>query len=720
MIVKIIRYNMIKNFKQYKIFYVTAAIFFALLYSFISITDTSFLTQIKGIINYRRFSNNLKIPLLLITSALLYLVYFIVGYLYNERKKELAVQNIVGVPKTLLALIFTVEIMISLIAVLVLGVPFGLGLSQCIGCFIFASMQNAIAGFSFFASINALYLAIILYACIFIIVGGIFFLKIVYFKIIDHKSNQFNDNSVSLWYYRLQATLYTCFTVLIILYDVKLHSADYTIFKVLSAVAAIAIIMINIFISKLRFFKVIIILLNFTILVIGIKASGTIAIFDKSYFVISPVILSIVLVLLLINVIASFYIAIPECIALLKTTQYALYTANILPITTILFRSNRFYKMLTFITASMVIGIAALFNVGIAHDWIKNLAIKRIYCDIQLDYRYKDIKEYVDASKREALIHTVQQLLSNNNTSIKKAYHIHTYFIDDKDLYKRKRMDFPTICIKLSDFNALLDSIGETPVRLEAHTFALQSKRNAKLTEKDTALYINGQHLQLSQSYTFAIPNEMYNHYTDTLYVVPDTYLVKNALANSHYFVWTQDALDIKSAYDITSHLSSYTASLQYPDKSVRLKAASLVIAESRESALIMISILIYLGCIFLLFPLVVLSINMLEMRRFEGEVFQIIYYLGDTNEKKYRKMLLYTWFITPVLIAVVLWNVLELSWLRAYWTDISGLISLPAIVRFYGITGGTILVCYTLYFLLTKRQYLTNNQRECTVSASL
>lgn len=184
MYAKLIFKNVKRSIKDYLIYIVTMTICVTLFYSFLSISSRYYHPDIGIEYDFTLLSDGMKMAICLITLCLLFLIRFVNSYMLRRRKKEFAVQSIMGMEQKTIAKLFFAETFIMGIISIIFGIFFGMLCSQ----FITAMLLNSY-GESYTLSWTLFPDIVLLTICFFILS----FLVVGMFNIRTIRKTQFCD-----------------------------------------------------------------------------------------------------------------------------------------------------------------------------------------------------------------------------------------------------------------------------------------------------------------------------------------------------------------------------------------------------------------------------------------------------------------------------------------------------------------------------------------------
>jgi len=171
-LIKLVSRNIVKNIRDYAIYYSTLTISVALFYSFNSIHSQPALNELDATrqLMSEQMSNLISSLSVVIAIALAFLIIYANQFLLKRRKKELGIYILLGLEKNRISAIFVGEILgIGLIS-LISGILLGLILSQGLSIVSLRLFAIDINKFVMILSIDALKMSVFCFAVIYLIV----------------------------------------------------------------------------------------------------------------------------------------------------------------------------------------------------------------------------------------------------------------------------------------------------------------------------------------------------------------------------------------------------------------------------------------------------------------------------------------------------------------------------------------------------------------------
>ena len=148
---KLIFKNMQKNLRDYLIYFLTLMLAVSLVYAFNSISDQPAFSEMSltRAVLYDQLDNLLSALSVVISVVLAFLIIYANQFILKRRKKELGIYTVLGMKKGRIARIFAGETLCIGIISLVIGLLFGIILSQGISLIALKLFAVELAQFQF-------------------------------------------------------------------------------------------------------------------------------------------------------------------------------------------------------------------------------------------------------------------------------------------------------------------------------------------------------------------------------------------------------------------------------------------------------------------------------------------------------------------------------------------------------------------------------------------
>lgn len=251
--------NVKKSTKDYLIYIVTLTACISMFYAFLSISSNYYDPNIGAEFNLDILGDGIKYAILLITVLLMFLMQYVNHFMIQRRKREFAIQSIIGMEQSTIARLFFVESLIMGIFSLIVGIGLGGVFSQFITAMLL-QMYHKPFEFSFMLFPDTIILTILFFCICFATVGLSQVRTIRKTKIIDMlNADRKNDilGTPHKWIYKLFPVNFVLY-LLITFYNIRTLSYYFNgefelVIKIWSAISIIVPILMLIMHIRERF-----------------------------------------------------------------------------------------------------------------------------------------------------------------------------------------------------------------------------------------------------------------------------------------------------------------------------------------------------------------------------------------------------------------------------------------------------------------------------------
>lgn len=721
---KLILKNVSKSIKDYLIYIVTLTTCISMFYAFLSISSNYYKPNIGAEFNLDILGSGIKFVIILITMLLMFLMQYVNHFMIQKRKKEFAVQSILGMEQSMIARLFFVESLIMGIFALIVGIGLGGVFSQFITAMLL-QMYHKPFEFSFMLFPDTIILTILFFCICFTIVGLFQVRTIRKIKIIDMlNADRKNDilGTPHKWIYKL-FPLNFVFYLLIAFYNIRTLSYYFNgefelIIKIWSAISIIVPILMLITHINERFRR---------------KEQNTV----KQLFVIGGIGL-LELILLSILPVFKVYFAMPIdkgafnvymgflfwCVVFGVSVIFVLFSNYLLVVKerqkykeeNLFFFGQLLSKLksktlsMTLICLTLTLSIALFFVTPLLVGWAQGFLEKRVPFDIQI------ASDYVGVQSVKELPSTTYSFLNSfleKNISVRNECSFKTYFVNEIDFHNQiedtRKKDSPITAISLSDYNHLLKMAGYEEITLQDNEFTTQwlsttpPNSISAYIENHKTIKTDGGNLRLADipSYTAELGEELYN-FQNVTYIVPDHICNELTSANTFRYIITNQAI----SYDIAQELKSYFEDSSTFDTAVTYNITMRTIEVNDTSAIIFImqTGLTYSAIILFVICFTILALQQLSDSGKYKYRFRVLRNIG-VEESHIQKLILKqlsVWFGVPVTLALILSGVFLVFLLVGFYMQISVYIGIQRLLQQLLIVLAILFVLLISYFIST------------------
>ncbi len=727
MYAKLIFKNVKRSIKDYLIYIVTMTICVTLFYSFLSISSRYYHPDIGIEYDFTLLSDGMKMAICLITLCLLFLIRFVNSYMLRHRKKEFAVQSIMGMEQKTIAKLFFAETFIMGIISIIFGIFFGMLCSQ----FITAMLLNSY-GESYTLSWTLFPDIVLLTICFFILsflVVGMFNIRTIRkTKIIDMLSaDRRNEPELkkSRWIFGI-VILFEIFTIwafvsgvnkVLFYYDsrfvlpVKMMFWGNICFPLATLLWSVWWMIAK---RKSEIYTLLSVLLGFSVLNAFIAAN--VPLFTNKYYLpwgsgtINQYMTFILVDLLffisaLIYLIGNFIVAWKE-----KSPEHRYNGESLFFFGQIISKLNTTSKTMTLICITLVLAIFLFVAAPILVNWASGyLGIRSMY-DVQIFSRYNNVYEEEDLPDDDYEI--ITDFLTEHEIETVYDCTFSLYLPEKAEFDNRIKYNFPIAAISLSDYNRIREMLGYETISLLENEFTTQWKfiateeeRNSFLTEH-TSVYTDAGELTLAKHsyYKEAIGETVYNSYTDVVYIFPDNVCEKLLPVMQNRYIITTKTISYLYALELEKFFMA-----EYPEQTdagvgFAIRLSTLQINSTKAGNFVLQASMLYGGIVLMVICLTILSLQqLLDAEQYKYR-FSVLRKLG-VEEQSITKLILkqlMVWFGIPIVVAIVVATVIIIYFFQTISTEISAYIGMNTLLLQIGTTVSVLAVLLICYFIST------------------
>ena len=200
---------------------------------------------------------------------------------------------------------------------------------------------------------------------------------------------------------------------------------------------------------------------------------------------------------------------------------------------------------MTLICLTLMVSIGLFLSIPALVGWASGYLEERAVFDIRIASLYNqtgNIEELPDTGYE-----FVTDFLEKEGIAVEDDCVMSLYLPRKELFYSRLKSDFPVLAISLSDYNHLRRMVGLDPISLKEGTFTTQWRSTA--SEEDMEIFLDDNPLvetdagvlkqAAERAYHAGISENVYNLYTDVVYVFPDSICGKLLGAERHRYINT-------------------------------------------------------------------------------------------------------------------------------------------------------------------------------------
>lgn len=752
MYIKFALRNVKRSIKDYIIYIVTLTTCISLFYAFLSVTSKYYNPGLGEIYNnLEMIGEGLPTAIVSVSLLLIFLIYFVNKHIMLQRQKEFGLEILLGMEQKTVALIFFCETFVMGIFSMVLGIGLGVVVSQFANALLLTTFDKPFTLVWTLFSDTCIQ-TILLFMCIFILVGVSNTYTLSKKKIIDmlraSKENEADINTS-----KFVPICSILFAILLFYMTWHGYIKAQTHFKFDSRHPLVVQVMF--------YGNIILPLCGILILVWNllrkIKGNFSFSMFLKQLlgvaiplillYIAVPVIKTLYnvpfdssemttymqfLVATMLFLIVSFFYLIGDFFTRLKekSLNYRYHEENLFFCGQIISKLKTTSKTMSIITITLIVSICgfigAVYLSGINMGHLK----ERMVFDLQMGNMYTPVYEEKMLSDTDYSV--VREFLDEYHIEVKDDVYLETYLPKREQFHDRVKYDFPFTAIALSDYNALLAMKGIAPITLAEDEFATQwyalaseQEINSFIREHQTLETDRGT-LTLAKNavYTEKLSNNLYNSYTNGIYIIPD-HIAQGLLAVEQYrYINLEEPLAYKEGkalekvfyefYSIDENQFELEQTAlqkeQAPVPIYHLRDKTIEISDAKSYNFILQSV-IFCGSTVLM----VICFTMLALQQLSDAVnfkyrFGVLRRLG-VDERKINKLVakqLGIWFGLPVVFGYVVGMFICLGSMFAYIDETRAYIGFETLlvqVGFIAVILGLLFFCYYIatYYLFKR-----------------
>lgn len=669
--VKLSYKNIIKMFKEYSIYFITITFCAGFFYSFNSLSnDTEVVNLVPSV---KLMYIQLEGISFIVSFTIIFLVIYINNFIIKKRTKEFAIYTILGMNQKIISLLFFIENAIIGMLSVMLGCLLGILISFSLRGLIINSFELRIMNKVMF-NFNTFTKTIIFYLVIFIVVGLVNMYRINKLKIIDLLLNHRKNEEL----------------------------------KIKNKIIQLAIFILSIGMCIYAFSSIYEYLGNYS------QVKGETHSIDQIIIFVSYAIGTYGLFYSISSIFSLFK---------MKFKKYTQKKINLFFISELISKINTKTKVIT--TLSLVILISLIsFSVGfIMSTWGENFKDRVTVYDIEIETEYNDIID--ESLSLEIDFSEVHEYIEKiGDTQDSKGYNL--FFIKESDFHRRKRIDFPPLLMKLSDYNDIRKINGYEKIELRSNEFAIHYKeldisakeiKNLHFVEK--GLSINENQMMLKEAHLFneTFGNSITNDYVGYTIIVQDDLTNHLKVAKSAYVVDLVDELTIKESDNLTEFLVSwymqnYPEHLANDSQPIDIKTKVEQEVSSKISVMVVKLTGLLIGAILLIMCLTVLTIQQLVDSVENKYKYDILHKLGvdggDINAVIVKQVLIQ--MNLPFIWATIGFLIFLYSFFKGFGREINAFFSDGSfLLSGFGLPILIFLCIYLTYFMFTITIYINN-----------
>lgn len=727
MYAKLVLRNANRSVKDYLVYIVTLTICVTLFYSFLSISSGYYQPDIGSEYNFTVLSDGMKVAICVITLFLLFLIRFVNNYMLRRKKKEFAVQSIMGMEQKTVGRLFFAETFVMGMISIAIGIFLGAFCSQFITAMLLTSYGKSYE-LTWTLFPDTALLTVGVFVLSFLVVGLFNTRTIRKTKIIDMlAADRENDPALkkSRWIV-IAVILFELFTVWMCVtgvqkvwfyYDSRFAMPVQIMFWgniILPAATLFWSVLWLIRKKKLGFSKYIFGLLICSVLNACIAASVP-ALINQYYLPLGAGTVNQYLLFILIDLIfsicsliylaSSFIVAWKE-----KSPEHRYKGENLFFFGQVISKLNTTSKTMTLISVTLVLAIFLFIAAPILTGWASGYLDIRSMYDVQISSSYNDV--YNEENLPDDDYEIVTNYLSEHGIETDYDCAFNLYLPKKEDFYNRVKYTFPAVAISLSDYNMIREMLGYEPISLSENEFTTQwqtiatdEERNSFLTDHTSVMTDAGELTISGQPYyEEAIGETVYNSYTNVLYVFPDSVCEKLLPVMRNRYITTSKSISYESARELEQAFSDEYPEITDTGVSYAIRLSTLQINSTKANNFVVQAAMLYGAVVLMVICLTILSLQqLLDAGKYKYR-FSVLRKLGveDAQIGKLVLKQLGVWFGLPIIVAIIVSTVVIAYFIQTVSAEISAYIGFGTLMVQIGVTVGILTLLLLCYFIST------------------
>ena len=729
MYAKLIFRNARRSVRDYLIYIVTMTICVTLFYSFLSISSSYYHPDIGSTYDFTMLGDGMKMAICAITLILLFLIWFVNGYMLRRRQKEFALQSIMGMEQRTIGRIFFAETFLMGGISVAAGIFLGAFCSQFITAMLLISYGQSYR-ISWMLFPDTVLLTVVFFSLSFVIVGLFNTRAIRKTKIIDMLSAD-RENEPELKKRRFLPAVTLLYLLVMAVMLVNSVRIRHYYFDPRYALPVHIMFWSNILFPALGLLWPLIWLifrkrLDFPRLVAGevalavcnaISAAcvpGMRSAYLLSYGAgVTNQYIMFVLADLLYVICGVIYLASAMLVIRKNSSpERRYYRENLFFYGQMISKLTTTSKTMTLVCATLAAAIVLFMAAPVLVGWSSGYLDVRSVYDVQIFSRYNDVYDEADLPRGDYDV--VTDFLEEHHIEADADCTFDLYLPRRADFENRRKHDFPVLAISLSDYNAIRRMLGYAPISLEDGAFTTQWQTVATEEEREEflrerrietdagSLTVSGQSFYLEN-----IGQTAYNTYTSVIYVFPDSVCARLLPVMRNRYISAEESISYEDARELEQIFTDI-----YPEDptaesggvSYGIRLSTLQINSARAGNFVLQASMIYGAVVLMVICLTVLSLQQLLDAGHYRYRFSVLRKLG-VEEPRISHLVwrqLGVWFGLPVGLAVLVSAVVVIYFIQTVSTEISAYIGFGALAAQIAATVGILVLLFVCYFIST------------------
>ena len=575
---KLVLRNTKRSARDYLIYFVTMTLCVTLFYGFLSVTSRYYKPDLGVEYDLDLMSDGMKMAVCLVSLLLLFLIWYVNGYMIKSRQKEFALQTIMGMERRTTAGMFFAETFLMGIFSVLCGILLGMLGSQFITAMLLRSYGRPYR-FSWTLFPDTVALTLVFFAAAYLIMG-IWNMRAIQKIPVIEMLNAGRKNEEDFRKSRWMPGLTVLYGGLLCWMTTAGISKAYYYCDPRYALPVHLMFLSNILIPAAALLYGAVWLLTrrrhrnagrIHVLMAGwlcfslaaaCAAASTAPVSMEYYLPTGAGTLNQYMLFLLIDIIyficSLIYLA-NDGLCLLKEhfPRIRYREENLFFFGQMISKLRTTTKTVTLICITLTLSACLFLSVPFLAGWADGYLEQRAVYDIQISTDYTDV--YEESELPDDDYGFVTDHLMEQGITVKDDCTFYMYLPEREKFHQRVKYEFPAVAISLSDYNHLLTMRGYEPVALDEDEFGLQWQSIATEESRKEFLSENRQTdtdvgtLTLSEDsiYDFELGETLYNNYTDVVYIFPDSVCEKLLAVDRNRYIVTEETVPLEKAVEL-------------------------------------------------------------------------------------------------------------------------------------------------------------------------
>lgn len=678
--VKLALRNVRRSAKDYLIYVLTMVLTVGLFYGFLSITSPFYNSRLPIQMNLDYFSSKMKIIIPLIALLLIFLISYVNSYIIRRRKKEFALQIILGMEQRTVAYMFFIEMLIMGLIAVGIGIVLGIMLSQLVSAIIMSSFGETYKIY-FSAYPDTIAWTLTFFTVLFII-NGIKNIRIIRKqKIIDMlHDNQKTESTTTIKEMILPSVLATsviaiCILLLCIVKIIPFWNQFNQKAQIITGASIIStamfllcvlVFLFNTYMMKREGSLTALLLAVFALItgIIQLQSQGLIdemlrnGLINGAFYTFIPPILSLGMIIFFF---IAFFCCLSWILVLIKRKSKNFRYQNLFLLGQLNSKLKTNSKTMAVLTCVFLCSLVLLGWLPTLTGQMDGYLKARSIYDVQIFSAYT-IVESIDDLPKAGLDHSyIDNYLTEGGYNITGTANVETYFLKDSDFNIRIEKYMPALGVSLSDYNSLLHLSGHKEITLPEGSFAIAWSDKALDDEIDK---YNRQHTQIHAGeytltkaeradYQINVGMGIFTSRMKAVYILPDSVCNTLTLATTYYAANTKEALSYDFAVKLDNDINLWLNNTNMiPKDSGYVRLKTLQLNEGISNSLMFQLGGTYTSLVLIVICLTILALQQLTDSSEHRQRFKIIEKLGvdKTQISKYIRQQMSVWFGIPII----------------------------------------------------------------------